>query len=99
MWKCTLQGVVYAEEIGPGSEIGGVEVMLSQYSNCSLTKGEHLTETDLDGVFEFEVFIHDTDGITLSIEDPDFEPYKYKFGGFDCVSCSCSSLEVVLEPK
>jgi hypothetical protein len=98
MWKCTLQGVVYAEEIGPSSELEGVEVRLSQYSNCSPTKGEHITKTGPDGEFEFEVLIHDTDGFTFEIEETGYEPYKNKFGGFDCISCSCSSMEIVLEP-
>jgi hypothetical protein len=98
-WKCTLQGVVYTGSTSPGNEMGGIEVVLSQYSNCSPTEGQQMVTTDPDGMFEFEVFIHDTDGFIFEIEDPGYVPYKNKFSGFDCLFCSCSHLEIVLEPK
>jgi hypothetical protein len=98
IWDCTLQGVVYAGEINPGSELSGAEVKLLQYSNCSPTKGEHSAKTGAKGEFEFEVSIHDTDGFTFTVEEDGYQPYKLKFGGFDCVACSCNGLEIVLEP-
>jgi len=97
-WDCTLRGVVYAGEAAPGNELGGVKVSLSHHSNCSPTRGEHEAITDTDGVFEFDVYVHDTDSFRFEIEHDGYKPAGVFFGGFDCLFCSCKNLEFVLEP-
>ncbi len=96
-WNCTFAGVVYAESANPGNELVGVEVELSQASHCSPTKGEQVVTTNSDGVFTFEVFLHDTDGFNFTVELEGYEPTVAKFGGFDCLYCGCEPLEIVLQ--
>lgn len=97
-WNCTLTGVVYAGSANPGNELEGVEVELLQASYCSPTKGEQVALTDSDGIFTFEVFLHDTDGFNFTVELEGYEPAKAKFGGFDCLYCACEPVEIVLQP-
>ena len=97
-WNCTITGVVYAGAADPGSELAGVLVELNQYSNCSPTRGEQETITDEGGNFTFEVFLHDTDGFNFRVELEGYEPAKTSFGGFDCLYCSCQTVEIVLQP-
>jgi len=96
-WDCTLQGVVYAGEAVPGNEVEGVKVSLSHHSNCSPTEGEHEAVTDSDGVFTFDVYVHDTDFFKFGIEEYGYAPWELSFGGFDCLYCSCNNMEIVLE--
>ena len=98
-WNCTLAGVVYADSANPGNELVGVEVELLQASYCSPTKGEQVVTTNADGIFTFEVFLHDTDGFNFTVELEGYEPAKAKFGGFDCLFCACEPVEIVLEPS
>ena len=61
-WWCRVRGVVYADTVGPGSELEGASVQLGQSSYCSPTRGRYQATTGPDGSFEFEkVFFHDTD--------------------------------------
>ena len=98
-WNCKLRGIVYAGEAAPGNELSGVKVSLSHHSNCSPTKGEHEAITDSDGVFEFDVYVHDTDSFKFEIEVEGYVPASVFFGGFDCLFCSCRNMEIVLEPQ
>jgi len=98
-WNCTIEGVVYAGEVASGNELGGALVALSQFSYCSPTQGEQETVTDEDGIFTFEVYLHDTDSFHFKVELDGYLPAEYSFGGFDCLYCSCSSLEIVLQPE
>lgn len=98
-WNCTIEGVVYADEATPGNELGGALVTLSQFSYCSPTQGEQEVVTDADGLFTFEVYLHDTDSFHFKVELDGYLPGEYSFGGFDCLYCSCSSLEIVLQPE
>ena len=96
-WWCTLSGIVYADTAAPGHELEGAVVQLSQSSHCSPTKGHHETTTGPDGSFEFEVYLHDTDGFTIRVEWQGYEPASQSFGGFDCLFCSCPPFEIVLK--
>jgi hypothetical protein len=98
-WNCTLRGTVYADEVGHSNVLENIKVKLSQMSFCSPTSGEQESITNPDGEFEFAVYIHDTDTIRIDVEDSRYEPEERIIGGFDCLSCSCSSLEIVLRAK
>ena len=69
---------------------------LGQFSYCSPTRGEYQTTTGPDGAFEFDVFVHDTDSITLSAQKSGYEPVEQRMGGFDCVA-ACPPVDLVLE--
>lgn len=90
-------GVVYADAAGPGHEVDGLVVQLSQSSYCSPTKGHRETTTGPDGSFEFEIYLHDTDGFTIRVEQEGYESASQSFGGFDCLFCSCPPFEIVLK--
>jgi hypothetical protein len=98
-WSCTIEGVVYAGEAASGKELGGAVVTLSQFSYCSPTHGEQEVVTGEDGTFAFEVYLHDTDSFHFKVELDGYLPGEYSFGGFDCLYCSCSSLEIILQPE
>ncbi len=95
-WDCTVTGVVYEGETGSGREVSGAVVKLIQTSYCSPTKGEYEVVTGEDGTFEFEVFLHDTDGFSIEVELEGYQTSEYSFGGFDCLYCSCQPIEIVL---
>ena len=97
-WNCTVEGTVYGHEAKPGNELPGVCVTLSHFSNCSPTRGEHETVTDQDGTFVFEAYLHDTDMFRFEVEEEGYAPVRLQIGGFDCLYCSCSPVEIVLEP-
>jgi hypothetical protein len=96
-WWCTWSGVVYADAAGPGHEVEGAAVRLSQSSYCSPTKGHHETTTGPDGSFEFEIYLHDTDGFTIRVDREGYAPASQSIGGFDCLFCSCPPFEIVLK--
>jgi hypothetical protein len=97
-WTCTLDGVVYTRAANAGNELPGALVTLSHFSNCSPTQGKHETITGLDGTFEFEIYLHDTDTFWFEVEEEGYEPVRLTIGGFDCLFCSCPPVEIVLEP-
>jgi hypothetical protein len=96
-WDCAMDGVVYAGEAIAGNELEGVLVQLSQYSNCSPTRGEHEAVTGPNGEFSFEVYLHDTDSFRFNVDVDGYEPAQVSFGGFDCLYCSCLPVEIVLQ--
>ena len=96
-WDCEINGVVYLGSADPGNELEGVLVKLSQYSWCSKTAGEQETQSGPNGIFAFEVYIHDTDSIIVQIDFEGYQTEKVKLGGFDCLYCSCPLIEIVLE--
>lgn len=98
-WDCPITGVVYEGEVGAGHEVRGAVVKLIHTSYCSPTKGEYEVVTGEDGIFEFEVFLHDTDGFRIVVELDEYEPVSYSFGGFDCLYCACQPIEIVLEAE
>ena len=96
-WHCEVSGVVYLGSADPGNELEGVPVKLSQISWCSPTAGEQETQSGPNGIFAFEVYIHDTDSINMQVDFEGYQTEKVKLGGFDCLFCSCPLVEIVLE--
>jgi hypothetical protein len=47
------------------------------------------------GVFEFDVFVHDTDTITLAAHKPGYGPAERRIVGVDCFG-SCPPVDLVL---
>ena len=98
-WSCTLTGVVVQGEAEAGTAIEGVEVRLSQFSYCSPTTGQQVTLTDSDGNFAFDVYLHDTDSLTVRVELEGYPTADDSLSGFDCLSCGCGPIELVLTPS
>ena len=96
-WQCPLKGVVYAGSASPGNGLEGVQVELAQVSYCSPTQGKHNTSSAVGGVFEFQVYIHDTDTFILRVEQPGYAVVEKRFAGTDCLYCGCSPLEIILK--
>jgi len=96
-WRCTLRGVVYVDAASSGNESAGTLVELTHVSWCSPTSGQHATTTGPDGGFGFEVFVHDTDTFWIQVEQDGYESVRRSVGGFDCLSCACPLVEIVLE--
>lgn len=88
---------MYDGSVDPMLAIEGVTVKLGQTSYCSPTRGGHSSETDESGEFEFELFIHDTDGLFFQVENTGFMPWEGTLKGMDCLFCGCPPLEVILE--
>jgi hypothetical protein len=98
-WWCTVTGVVYDDTADLGNELEGVTVTLVQNSNCSPTRGQHQTTTDIDGRFEFnDIFFHDTDRIQIQASYEGENSMLWDSADFYCYYCSCfgSPLEIVL---
>ena len=51
--------------------------------------------TGPDGAFEFDVFVHDTDTITLAAQKPGYGTAERRILGVDCFG-SCSPVDLVL---
>ena len=98
-WQCTLEGVVYQGSATPGKEMSGIQVSLKQVSNCSPTAGDQQARTDEDGRFSFDVYLHDTDSFVFEASEAGYQPARLKMGGFDCLYCSCSQIEIILHPE
>jgi hypothetical protein len=97
-WNCTLEGTVCVRKGDSCTALEGIQVNLSQMSYCSPTGGNYETRTDRDGHFAFDVYLHDTDSFTFTVELDGYEQVRTSIGGFDCLYCSCPPLEIVLEP-
>jgi hypothetical protein len=97
-WR-KVKGVVYAEAATAGHELAGALVECSQFSyvprqgSCA----PYRVTTGPDGVFEFDVFVHDTDTITLAAHKPGYGPAERRIVGVDCFG-SCPPVDLVL-PK
>lgn len=98
-WNCSLEGVVYVNAAGTGNELAGVKVHLQQISWCSPTKGEYETITGTDGTFSFEVYLHDTDTFWIELTVEGYQKVRQAIGGFDCLSCACPPIKIILQPK
>jgi hypothetical protein len=97
-WR-QVSGVVYAGAQAPGNELPGALVRCSQHSYSAPPEtscAPYRITTASDGTFEFDVFVHDTDGITISAEREGYQPDEYQIGGFDCVG-TCPHVALVLE--
>jgi len=98
-WSCTLTGGVVQGEAEAGNAIEDAEILLSQFSYCSPTSGQQVTLTDSDGKFAFEVYLHDTDSLTVRVELEGYQTAEESLSGFDCLSCGCGPIELVLTPS
>ena len=98
-WQCTLEGVVYPGSATPGKEMSGIQVSLKQVSNCSPTAGDQQALTDENGRFSFDVYLHDTDSFVFEVSEASYQLARQKIGGFDCLYCSCSPIEIILQPE
>lgn len=98
-WTCTLAGRVYAETAADDNRFSGIPITFEQVSNCSPTKGVQETATDGVGEFSFEVFLHDTDSFVITVQEENFALLEKKFGGFDCLYCHCSPIDLILSSK
>ena len=93
-WTCEISGVVSTGESQPSDVFTSQVVKLHQISWCSPTAGEQETQINPDGTFSFEIYLHDTDTLNLSVDIPGYLTEKAQIGGFDCLSCSCSPIEL-----
>ena len=97
-WRKVI-GVVYFKAQGTGNELVGATIRCSHHSYTSPPEAScapHQLTTGPDGAFEFELFVHDTDGIRISAEKMGYQPAEVKLGGFDCVG-ACPQVILVLE--
>ena len=91
--------MVYAGAEAPGNELSGALVRCSHHSYSGPPEtscAPYQITTASDGAFEFDVFVHDTDGIRISAEKAGYRPDEYLIGGFDCVG-ACPHTALVLE--
>lgn len=98
-WTCEIDGAVYLGSVEVGNALEGAQVHLSQISWCSPTAGEQETQSDPNGAFVFEVYLHDTDSFVFQVDVEDYQPVKVKMGGFDCLYCNCPPIEIVLKAE
>jgi len=92
-----VHGVVYAGTAAPGNELAGALACLDQHSWCSRTRGG-CERTSPDGTFDIEVYIHDTDSLSIGVDAEGYESAHLNLGGFDCLYCACPPIEFVLQP-
>lgn len=98
-WWCSLNGAVYQKEVGSENELENAVVTLSQASYCSPSKGQQEVITGPDGIFEFSVYVHDTDTFWIMVDLDGYTPTRKSITGFDCLYCSCPSIEIILYPS
>ena len=96
-WVCEIRGKIIMDGNAADTEIPSGNVQLEQISHCSPTAGTRETAPDEIGSFSFEVYLHDTDSFVLTAIVDGYEPETLKFGGFDCLYCSCSPFEIKLQ--
>jgi hypothetical protein len=95
-WR-KVKGVVYAGAATAGHELAGALVECSQFSYFP-RKGScapYQVNTGPDGAFEFDVFVHDTDSITLAAQKPGYGPAERRIRGIDCFG-SCPPVDLAL---
>jgi hypothetical protein len=97
-WWCTLSGTVYSRTATDGHELAEATVHFDQYSNCSPTSGLYTLTTNATGQFSIEVYIHDTDGFRFFADYAGEKSAGEKYGGMDCLSCSCRLEKLVIAP-
>jgi hypothetical protein len=98
-WNCEITGTLYEGSAESDNQVPQVEISLSQFSYCSPTAGEQNVISGPDGEFSFEVFLHDTDTLTFVIEDHRWDPFQAQVMGMDCLYCSCTPLDLVMDPS
>ncbi len=55
--------------------------------------------TNQDSKFEIMVYFYDTDTFLIEVDRNGYETVHQFFGGFDCLTCICSPLEIVLQAQ
>ena len=95
-WSCTLSGTVFSGTASAGQQLADATVIFNHISYCSPTSGLYTVTTQPDGKFAFQVYLHDTDSFHFRVEAAGAPPVEKKFGGFDCLYCSCKPLELVM---
>jgi hypothetical protein len=95
-WR-KVKGVVYAETATVGHEVAGALVKCSQFSYFPREEScaPYRVTTGSDGVFEFDVFVHDTDSITLVAQKPGYGPAERRIRGIDCFG-NCPPVDLAL---
>ena len=87
------------EAPGSGLDLGkttnNTTELAAIYMALRLVRGRVTNE---EGEFHFEVYLHDTDHLTFEIIRDGCQPYHRRVKGMDCLYCSCSPLDLVLEP-
>jgi hypothetical protein len=97
-WR-KLTGIVHAAVPAPGHELAGARVTCRQFSNAprSGTCAPHSITTGPDGTFEFDVFVHDTDRITVSASRVGYTADEITLSGVAC-QAACPEADLVLTP-
>jgi hypothetical protein len=95
-WTCQVHGTVYSNSSDHGKELSGAEIILSHTSYCSPTRGQLEGMSNSEGTFSFEVFLHDTDLLTVEITAADHQSQTLTINGMDCLNCACFPLDIVL---
>jgi hypothetical protein len=75
------------------------EIEFEQISNCSPTRGVQVIPVMDDGSFTIDVYVHDTDSFVITADAAGYEPVRNKFGGFECLYCSCVPIEIPFTAK
>ena len=94
-WVCEIDGQIILPAGGKKEQLP-VELVIEQISNCSPTRGQQAVPVKADGSFTVDVYVHDTDSFVITGEVEGYAPIRYKFGGFECLYCSCSPIEITL---
>ena len=93
-----LRGTILDGRTQPRQPLAGAIVRCSQFSynprRGSCSPGE--ISTGPNGVFRFDVFIHDTDKITIDARKPGYRAAEERFQGFACVA-GCPTSDLLLE--
>ena len=97
-WSCEIKGRLIANDSKLDTTSEFETIQLLQISNCSPTKGIQESILDHNGTFSFSVYLHDTDSFVLSAAIDGYQPEEVKFGGFDCLYCSCDPFEILISP-
>jgi hypothetical protein len=96
---CILSGTVYSHTAAAGHELAESTVHLDQHSYCSPTSGLYTITANATGQFSVEVYVHDTDSFGFSADYAGEQSTSEKYGGMDCIWCSCKPLSLVVAPE